>query len=99
MYYIVSMKHTQKRDRFITLWGKDNRGYYTSTEGAGLYENPEKGYHDSPPDSIPIKKEKLDKLTICVNQAGADWHCVPNCKSVWDELGFKWNRRGDLILK
>ena len=93
------MKHTNKRDKFITLWGKNNCGYYTSTEGAGLYETPIDGYHNSPPDSIPVEREKLEKLTVCVNQAGAGWHCVPNCQAVLEELGFKWNRRGNLILK
>lgn len=98
MYYIISMKHTQKCNKFITLWGSDNRGYYTSTEGAGLYENPIEGYHNSPPDSIHVEKERLDKLTIQVEERRT-FHCVPNCKAVWDELGFKWDRKGNLILK
>ena len=99
MYYIISMKHTSKIDKYICLWGADNSGYYTSIEGAGLYENPIDDYHNSPPDSIPIEKERLDKLTIEVVQKDKTFHCIPNCAAVLEQLGMKFNRKGDLILK
>lgn len=92
MYYIISMKHTQKLDKFITLWGKDNSGYFTSTEGAGLYEAPIEGYH-TPPDSFPVEKDVLDKLTIQVEENGI-YHCIPNCRAVLDSLGFKITNNG-----
>lgn len=46
MNYIVSLKHTNKKDKFLTLWRPDNKGYCYPLELAGLYSVIEKGYHD-----------------------------------------------------
>lgn len=61
MYYIISLKHTWKRDKWITLWRPDDAGYTYYKESAGQYENPKKGYHDSD-SAVPVKIEIADKL-------------------------------------
>jgi len=36
-YYLLSVKHTNKRDAFITLWRANECGYTLYQEAAGLY--------------------------------------------------------------
>jgi len=95
-YYIISLKHTEKRDEYITLWRPNNAGYCYSKESAGTYEIPEKGYHDSD-DNMPLSEEKADKLFIIANYDGTEKHMIPNCSAVWKQLGIKITKKGDLI--
>lgn len=53
-YYVVSLKHTHKKDKYITLWRPDNAGYCWSLKSAGIYRGYEDGYHKSE-GNIPIK--------------------------------------------
>lgn len=34
-FYVISVHHTQRRDRYITLWRPDDRGYCWRTIVAG----------------------------------------------------------------
>jgi hypothetical protein len=43
-FYIISLCHTAKREKFITLWRPNNSGYCFSKENAGIYLNPEDGF-------------------------------------------------------
>jgi hypothetical protein len=36
-FYIVSVKHTKREDKYITLWRPDDKGYCYRTEFAGKY--------------------------------------------------------------
>ena len=45
--YIVSLTHTMRHEKYVTLWRPNNSGYCYSKEMAGFYENPEYGYHDN----------------------------------------------------
>lgn len=36
-FYIVSLKHTRREDRYITLWKPNDRGYCFRTTNAGRY--------------------------------------------------------------
>ena len=88
-YYIVSLKHTQKRDAYITLWGPNNAGYNFSKEMSGIYITPEKGYTDSE-NAMPITVELGDSLFMPVKYDGQDKNMIPNCKAVWNVLNVKW---------
>lgn len=94
-YYIISLKHTAKTDRYLTLWRPDNAGYCLSKEMAGIYTELKYGYHDSE-GQLPIEKEVLEKLMINITIDGFDRHAVPNCVAVWDVLRVKFIRN-DLI--
>jgi len=61
MYYIISLKHTAKSDKIISLWRPDNSGYCMIAKLAGIYEKPIEGYHDSE-DNIPILVDDAKKL-------------------------------------
>jgi len=53
MYYILSLKHSNAKDKFLTLWRDRNSGYCYSIDQAGVYPEYKEGYH-TPPDSLPI---------------------------------------------
>lgn len=99
MYYIISLKHTHKTDKFITLWGPDNKGYCCSLDNAGVYSEIKEGYHNSEGDSIPFPVGHLDGLFIDskVDSQGTIKKCIPNCKQVWDFLNLKMTKRGLII--
>lgn len=98
MYYIISLTHTKKTDKYLTLWRPDNKGYCYSKENAGVYENPSKGYHDSE-DNMPISIEQADKLFMTLPYDGEEKLMIPNIKLVWDSLGVKSGKNGLTKIK
>lgn len=96
MYYIISLKHTNREDKYITLWRPNNSGYCYVKEDAGIYNEIEEGYHNCEGDSLPIELEKLDQFftdsdIIFDNQIKK---CIPNCREVWDPLNLKMTNSG-----
>lgn len=89
-YYILSLKHTDKTDKVIYLWRPNNQGYCDNLSDAGVYTEIKKGYHDSE-GQLPITFEQASKITLNNGK-------IPNCQSVWDELGLKWVKR-NLVRK
>ena len=101
MYYIISLKHTNRQDKNICLWQKNNSGYCSSRELAGVYEDYKRGYHDTEGDSMPVSKEKLDGLFIdsISDSKGTLNRSVPNCKQVWELLDVKMTKHGLVRIK
>lgn len=93
MYYIISLTHTNKSDKYITLWRPNNKGYCYSKENAGIYETPKEGYHDSE-DNMPISKEQADKLFVSLPYEGEEKLMIINTKAVWEVLGVKMGKNG-----
>lgn len=89
-YYIISLKHTTKHDKFITLWRADNKGYTYYKDSAGIYEDYERGYHDGD-SAMPIEVEKLEGLFVQMQDDGL---VLLNCKQIWDVLGLKATKNG-----
>lgn len=96
MYYIISLKHTRKTDKWITLWRPNNAGYCYAQSDAGIYPDYERGYHDAEGDSLPIKTHILDGLFVNSELLSHDVvkKCILNCKQVWDMLELKMTKRG-----
>ena len=97
MYYIISLKHTRKEDKYITLWRPTNSGYCYSQDQAGRYSEIKEGYHNGEGDSMAIEVSKLDGFFI--NSDTSLLHneikkCIPNCKAVWDSFNLKATKRG-----
>ncbi len=84
-YYIISGKHTNPNDEFITLWRPDDAGYCYAKEHAGIYDGYEKGYHDT---DIVVEASKLEPLFIKTE----NYHMLPNHNSVWKQLGYMLKR-------
>ncbi len=95
MFYIISLKHTYKGEQYLSLWRDKNAGYVYAKEGAGLYETPEPGYHDSDT-NMPISEDEANKLFVKTPNDiyGAFVHLIPNTKPVWEALGVKMTKRG-----
>jgi hypothetical protein len=60
-YYIVSLKHTHKKDKFITLWRPDNKGYCWPIAAAGIYTEVEDGYHNDG-ENVPVPVDSVQKF-------------------------------------
>lgn len=97
-FYIISLKHTQSSDDYITLWRPNDRGYCYSKEEAGEYDSPQKDYHDSE-GNMPISTEDADKLFISVNYDGHPKRMIPNCKAIWKQLGVKLYKNSLIKIK
>jgi hypothetical protein len=94
MYYVISLKHTMRNEKFITLWRPDNKGYCMNKEWAGTYETIEEGYHNSE-GQLPIKVEDAEGLFIRDTEYwGVPHLAMPNTKAVWDMLGVKMTKNG-----
>lgn len=91
IYRIVSMKHTNKRDKYITLWGPNDAGYHFSREMAGVYYGYVPGYHESE-GNMPVTEELAQSLFQKVIYDGKEKHMIPNNRHSWDLLQLKWYR-------
>ena len=66
-FIVISVGHTKRRDKYITLWNPNNAGYCYRLEVAGIYyesdisNNPR--YYNSGDDTVSIPKVVLDKLS------------------------------------
>ena len=97
MYYIISLKHTHKEDKYITLWRPNNSGYCYAKDQAGQYSEIKEGYHNGEGDSMAIEVSKLDGFFInsdIDSYKGESKKCIPNCKAVWDSFNLKATKRG-----
>lgn len=74
-YIIFSLEHTNRKDKFFTLWRPDNAGYTYMLDSAGRYTDIEIGYHHRsdggsvavPYDKIPAEFVQLDdKSRPCI---------------------------------
>ena len=80
-YLICSFKHTSKKDKYITLWGPDNAGYYLSISKAGVYNGYEEGYHrDAFGDNIPLRIDSIKPDMIVKNDQGNV--CIKNTPKI-----------------
>lgn len=96
MYYIISLKHTHRSDKFITLWRDNNAGYCYSKEQAGVYNEIKKGYHDLETDSMPVLVEELNKLfsNSEIDNRGTIRPCIANHRGIWNLLNVKMTKNG-----
>ena len=86
-FYVISVKHTQRTDPYITLWAANNCGYRQRTNTAGKY--PESvirahlaGYYNTGDRDIAVPCEIVDGLAT----AGDPSHFVGADPAVGDPL-------------
>lgn len=89
--YIISLTHSYKHEKYMTLWRPDNAGYCYSKDNAGFYENPKYGYHDND-DNMPIYEEEAAELFQELPYDGVLKMMIPNNKESWEKLGVKMVR-------
>jgi hypothetical protein len=78
-YCIVSFSHTNKTDKYITLWRPDNAGYCYPISFAGRYKGYERGYHDSD-GNIPVPIVAIPKSFIVLDDR--ERPCIKNTRTV-----------------
>jgi hypothetical protein len=92
-FYVISLKHTRREDRYITLWKPNDRGYCFRTPNAGRY--PEEtirahlGYYNTGT-SIAVPCDIIDAITVMTTPAdcldGPDGPAVLNTRAKWQIL-------------
>lgn len=97
-FYIISVKHTRRDQRYITLWGADDCGYKQRLNTAGRYPEPavraKLGYYNSGSSTIAVPADVVERLSVGVPPSefeGADpAPGVPrvlfNTRDTWSEL-------------
>lgn len=93
MYYIISLTHTMRHEKYITLWRPNNAGYCYSKENAGVYESYIEGYHNSE-NNMPIIVKELDLFFKQTEYDRKIKEMIPNSKATWDLIGVKMTKDG-----
>lgn len=67
-FYIISVKHTRREDRHITLWGPDDCGYRQRLNTAGRYPvgnvRAHLAYYNSGKSTIAVPADVVERLAI-----------------------------------
>lgn len=90
-YIIISLKHTNRRHRAITLWRPDNRGYCWTIERAGAYQEPSVleslGYYNTGHSDIAVPASLVQELAKEVEYDTKEFgQCLPNDAATWKRL-------------
>ncbi|MES2732234.1 MAG: hypothetical protein V4714_10810 [Bacteroidota bacterium] len=99
-YYILSAKHTQKREPYLTWWGADCRGYTWFKSRMGVYSEGEAKEIATNQDNYMVPKILVDNYFIKDISEGREGFAIPNLPIVLKALGFKTvraNRSGVFI--
>jgi hypothetical protein len=92
-YYVISVKHSHKRDRYITFWKSDDCGYCFRLSGAGKYDRDRVmahlGYYNTG-DNIAVPVEVVNSMTVMTTPKdrfdGPDGPAVLNTPAKWRAL-------------
>lgn len=93
-FYIISLKHSHKRCRYITIWCADDRGYCYRLARAGKYDRDNVmahlGYYNSGCSNIAVPCSVVEALTVMTTPAdmldGPDGPAVLNTPANWRKL-------------
>jgi len=79
-YFIISFKHTGRKNKYITLWRPNNAGYCYPIELAGQYNGYEDGYHrDVEGENIPAPVDSIPEKFISLDDRGRK--CIKNSRA------------------
>ncbi|WP_122523570.1 hypothetical protein [Pseudomonas viridiflava] len=90
-YIVLSLKHTKRRDKAITLLKGNDKGYCWRLEPAGLYTSAEVlerlGYYNSGCSNVAVPAELVIELCKTVEYDTKEFGlCIPNKAGVWSKL-------------
>lgn len=95
MFYVISLKHTKKKDKYFTLWRANNAGYCFSKGMAGLYATPQVGYHDNE-NNMPVSVADAERMFERTIYEGQDGYMIHNNAKNQKALGLSW-KAGELL--
>lgn len=90
-YIVLSLKHTKRRDKAITLWQAGDTGYCWKLEAAGLYDEADVlerlGYYNSGCSNIAVPVDLVIDLCEKVEYDTMEFGvCLPNKADIWSKL-------------
>ncbi|MCA7945606.1 hypothetical protein [Burkholderia vietnamiensis] len=93
-YYIISVAHTRRENRYVLLWRPDDKGYTFRCSTAGRYANTNvrahMGYYNSGCSTIAVPCDVIDALTVMTTAAdrldGTDGPALLNTRANWKKL-------------
>lgn len=91
-FIIVSVNHTQRRDKYITLWNPNNAGYCYRTEVAGIYTKDDVmnnlKYYNSGSNTVAVDAEVIKSLAVPVEKGylDNDGMVVKNNAANWKKI-------------
>lgn len=93
-FYVISVHHTHRRDRYILLWRPDDKGYTYRTSTAGRYPEDQirahLGYYNTGCENIAVPVDVIDPLTVMTTPLdqfdGADGPALLNTRANWKVL-------------
>ena len=91
-YFIVSVKWTERREPYITLWGPNDSGYRGRVETSGRYKHADVmkhlSYYNNGCDTLAVVTATIENLAEAIKPGWIDgegtW--VPNKKGSWDAI-------------
>jgi hypothetical protein len=91
-YYIISLKHTHKRDKYLTFWGEHNCGYEFNLHKAGKYSSQDiekhPTYYNDTRDTLAVDINIIQVLLEAVEYEGKTIAVVINNKQNLQKLGL-----------
>lgn len=92
-FYVISVHHTRREDRYVLLWRPDDRGYTYRTSTAGRYPEDRirahPGYYNTG-SNIAVPCEVIDPLTVMTTPRdqfdGPDGPALLNTRANWNIL-------------
>lgn len=92
-YFVLSIKHTQRCDPYIVLWGDNDSGYRGKVESAGRYPesqiNAHLGYYNNGCDTVAVPCDVAEPLAFAVQPGFFDddkGHWLRNNAATWKTL-------------
>lgn len=90
-FIVISIKHTQRQHKAITLWRPDDRGYCWTLDRAGRYAEAQVmehlGYYNTGHDDIAVPLELVGQLACDVEyDTKESGICLPNNAATWQSL-------------
>ncbi|QEY62503.1 hypothetical protein FXN65_10600 [Metapseudomonas lalkuanensis] len=91
LFIVISLNHTYRRHKAITLWRSDDKGYCWKLESAGRYDEARVlehlGYYNSGCSNIAALLSLIEKLACEVEYDTKEFGiCLPNYASTWKQL-------------
>ncbi|MCY1460353.1 hypothetical protein D9M71_779060 [compost metagenome] len=90
-FIVISLKHTYRRHKAITLWRPDDKGYCWKLESAGHYDEARVlehlGYYNSGCSNIAVPLSLVERLSCEVEYDTKEFGiCLPNNAATWKQL-------------
>ena len=91
LFYILSLNHTHRRDKYVTIWRPDDCGYAYPTSWAGRYERhrvlARLGYYNSGHCALAVPCAVLDAIAVAPEPRMIDGDAgpvIPNTRATWN---------------